>query len=46
MTITALIISLFIQFGFISSERDLNNVPESQQKTWYQEIIDEDFYSF
>jgi hypothetical protein len=44
MTITALIISLFIQFGFISSEKDLNNVSESQQQNWYQEIIDVDEY--
>lgn len=42
MTITAFIISLFIQFGFINSDNDLRNVPQHQQECWYKEIVEDD----
>lgn len=44
MTITAFIISLFIQFGFINSESDLRKIPQEQQDCWYKEIVEEDIY--
>jgi hypothetical protein len=46
MTLTALIISLFIQFGFINSESDLKNTPSQQQEQWYKEIIEDEFTNF
>ena len=45
MTLTALIISLFIQFGFINSEGDLRNIPQEQQENWYKEIVEDDIES-
>ncbi len=42
MTISALIISLFIQFGFIRNEAELQRVSEQQQQSWAKEIIEDD----
>ncbi len=42
MTISALIISLFIQFGFINSEAEFHNTPQQQQQEWAKEIIEDD----
>lgn len=43
MTITALLISLFIQFGFINSQVDLQHTNPTQQQEW-KNIVDDDFY--
>lgn len=46
MTLSALIISIFIQFGFINNASDLNNIPQAQQEQWQQEIIEDDLYGY
>jgi hypothetical protein len=42
MTLTALLISLFIQFGFIKSAADLQHTSPAQKQEW-KKIIDDDF---
>lgn len=44
MTLSALIISIFIQLGYINNASDLNNIPQAQQQQWQQEIIDDETY--
>lgn len=39
------VISVLIQLCIISTPADFNNLPESQQQEYIEQIIDEDFIS-